>query len=35
VAKEALHVLLGITPEGNKEVLDYAIYPSWIFRLPR
>lgn len=28
VAKEALHVLLGITPEGNKEVLDYAIYPS-------
>lgn len=28
VAKEALHVMLGITPEGNKEVLDYAIYPS-------
>ena len=27
-AKEALHVMLGITPEGNKEVPDYAIYPS-------
>ena len=28
VAKEALHVLLGITPEGYKEIIDYAIYPS-------
>lgn len=28
VAKEALHVILGITPDGCKEVLDYAIYPS-------
>lgn len=28
VAKEALHVILGITLEGNKEVLDYALYPS-------
>lgn len=28
VAKEALHVILGITPEGYKEVLDYALYPS-------
>lgn len=28
VAKEALHVILGITPDGKKEVLDYAIYPS-------
>ena len=28
VAKEALHVILGITVEGNKEVLDYALYPS-------
>lgn len=28
VAKEAIHVLLGITPDGNKEVLDYAILPS-------
>lgn len=28
VAKEALHVILGITPEGCKEVLDYALYPS-------
>lgn len=28
VAKEPLHVLLGITPEGTKEVLDYALYPT-------
>lgn len=28
VAKEALHVIFGITPEGYKEVLDYALYPS-------
>lgn len=28
VAKEALHVLLGITPDGHKEVLDYGIYPA-------
>ena len=28
VAKEALHVMLGITPEGEKEILDYALYPS-------
>ena len=28
VAKEAIRVLLGITPDGNKEVLDYAILPS-------
>ncbi len=28
VAKEALHVILGITVDGNKEVLDYALYPS-------
>jgi Transposase and inactivated derivatives len=28
VAKEPLHVLLGITPEGNREVLDYALYPT-------
>ena len=28
VAKEALHVILGITPDGCKEVLDYALYPS-------
>lgn len=27
VAKEALHVILGITVEGTKEVLDYALYP--------
>lgn len=28
VAKEAMHILPGITPEGNKEVLDYRLYPS-------
>ena len=28
VAKEALHIILGITLEGTKEVLDYALYPS-------
>lgn len=28
VAKEALHILIGITHEGEKEVLDYALYPS-------
>ena len=28
VAKEALHVILGITLEGYKEVLDYALFPS-------
>ena len=25
---EALHILIGITPDGEKEVLDYALYPS-------
>lgn len=28
VAKEALHVLVGIDAEGYKEVLDYALYPT-------
>lgn len=28
VAKEPLHVLLGITPDGNREILDYALYPT-------
>lgn len=28
VAKEALHVILGITPDGQKEVLDYGIFPT-------
>lgn len=28
VAKEAIHVVMGITPDGRKEILDYAIYPS-------
>ena len=28
VAKEALHILVGITPEGIKEVIDYRCYPN-------
>ncbi len=28
VAKEAVHFIVGITPEGHKEVLDYATFPS-------
>lgn len=28
VTKEALHVILGITPDGGKEILDYALYPN-------
>ena len=28
VAKEPLHVLIGITPDGTREVLDYALYPT-------
>lgn len=28
VAGEALHVILGITPDGRKEILDYALYPT-------
>ena len=28
VAKEPLHVLLGITPDGTREVMDYALYPT-------
>lgn len=28
VAGEALHVIIGITPDGRKEVLDYALYPT-------
>lgn len=28
VAKEALHVILGITPDGHKEILDYGVYPT-------
>lgn len=28
VAKEALHVVYGITADGMKEVLDYALYPT-------
>ncbi len=28
VAKEALHVIIGIDAQGYKEVLDYALYPA-------
>lgn len=28
VAKEPLHMLLGITPDGTRESLDYALFPS-------
>ena len=28
VSKEALHILLGITQEGTKEVLDYRLFPQ-------
>jgi len=28
VAKEALHIIVGITPEGSKEVLDFALFPT-------
>lgn len=28
VAKEPLHVLMGITADGSKEILDYALYPT-------
>lgn len=28
VAKEALHVIVGIDEDGHKEILDYALYPT-------
>ena len=28
VDKEALHILMGITPDGKKEVLSYGLYPT-------
>lgn len=28
VAKEALHIIVGITPDGTKEVLDFALFPT-------
>lgn len=28
VNKEPLHVLMGIMPDGSREILDYALYPS-------
>ena len=28
VSKEALHVIIGIDPNGNKEVLDYSLFPE-------
>lgn len=27
VAKEALHIIIGITEDGHKDILDYRIYP--------
>lgn len=28
VSKEALHILLGITPEGYKEIISFRLYPT-------
>lgn len=28
VRKEALHILIGISDKGNKEIIDYQLYPS-------
>lgn len=28
VGKEALHVIMGITPDGHKEILDFALFPT-------
>ncbi len=28
VAKEALHIIIGITEDGHKDVLDYRLYPN-------
>jgi len=28
VAPEPLHLLIGITPDGRREILDYALYPT-------
>lgn len=28
VSKEALHVIIGITPDGHKEILDFALFPT-------
>ena len=28
VAKEPLHVMPGITPDGTREILDYALFPT-------
>lgn len=28
VAKEAVHIAIGVTPEGNKEILAYSIAPN-------
>ena len=27
VAKETLHIIIGITEDGHKEILDYRVYP--------
>ncbi len=28
VAKEALHIIIGITEDGHKDILDYRLYPN-------
>lgn len=28
VSKEALHVVMGITPEGHKEIIEYQLFPE-------
>lgn len=28
VSKEALHIIMGITPEGHKEIIDYQLFPE-------
>lgn len=28
VAKEALHIIIGISEDGHKDVLDYRLFPS-------
>lgn len=28
VSKEALHIVMGITPEGHKEIIDYQLFPE-------
>lgn len=28
VSKEALHIIIGITEDGHKDILDYRLYPN-------